>query len=307
MMFLTSMFLSHPPLSCSLKSIKNISLDEEFFFFKWELKKRKEKNLAVKTPLGLPILFCEVYCFVYNWSEVWFWTLPIWILLKIQVVSLIGKDTGTVIRCLFSIGPLGLPRVWNGSICVGMRGAPLQSLSACVWMNWGISGYSLRSCVLGEHRWYDLYQLTLILVSSNLSAQLVYSIFFQEIQGIQSNKCQSFAFLIVWFEHGEMLFYCQPILVEHFLNSLPALSWPSLGGGRWITTTWSAGLTFIFLVIISTQYFLFSLALFFSFFNDRSHCLTLSSMAILPCFQGDADISRLAHGYNLGDAAYYWW
>lgn len=125
--------VSLPPPSLVLSKINQKHIfGWGIFFFKWEFKKRKEKNLAVKTPLCLPILFCEVYCLVYNWSEVWFWTLPIWILLKIQVVSLIGKDTGTDVRCLFSIGPLGLPQVWNGSICVGMRGAPLQSLSACV-------------------------------------------------------------------------------------------------------------------------------------------------------------------------------
>lgn len=194
--------------------------------------------------------------------------------------------------------------VWNGSICVDIRGAPHQSLSACVWVTWGISGYFLRrSCPRWAQMVRSTYQLigTLILVSSNLSAQLIYSIYFQKKQCIQANKCQSFAFLIAWFEHSEMLFQCQRILVEYFLNSSPALSWPSLRGGIWIIIIWSVGLTFICLVIITTQNF-FSL---FFFLNARSYCLTLLSMAIHPCFQGDSDISRLAHRYNLGDAAYY--
>lgn len=99
-----------------------------------------------------------------------------------------------------------------------------------------------------------------------------------------------------------MLFHCQQILVEHFLNNSPTLL--AIFGQR--------DMDYHHLVCwpnfhLSCYHFhsKFSPPPLF-FFNARSSCLTLLSMAILPCFQGDNDNSRLAHGYNLGDAAYYW-
>lgn len=81
------------------------------------------------------------------------------------------------------------------------------TVSGSVW-GWtrGVSGHSV-SCF---PRWaqvaHDPCQLTglLILASPSLSAELVYSTFFQEAQCIQANKCQSLALLTVSFEHREM-------------------------------------------------------------------------------------------------------
>lgn len=152
-MFLTLMFLfpSLPPPSP--KSIKNISSGEEFFF-KWEPKKKETWQLKY---LSVVCLFCFVkitdqksdsdfwpsqlrFCLRYKWF--------LWLVRTLTVLS------DVFLYWALMSGSLELPRVWNGSICVDLRGAPHQGLRACVWESWGISAIFVGAVVLGEHTWH---------------------------------------------------------------------------------------------------------------------------------------------------------
>lgn len=87
--------------------------------------------------------------------------------------------------------------------------------------------------------------------------------------------------------------------VSRWFSWSTALPWPVLGGGTWIGTTWSVGLTLVCLTIISTPNFLLY------FFSDRTYSPTLSSTAYtlntlltLADSQGTEKVTTQLHGWK---------
>ena len=93
---------------------------------------------------------------------------------------------------------------------------------------WTSQAGLLGAVVPGEHRWYVTRVSSLALWSwrvPTLSAEVVKLTYFQEMQCMHANKCQSLAFLLVWFEHSEM-----------FIENI----WGPMTGKRpWVPSVWS--------------------------------------------------------------------